>query len=655
VGGWLLGLFFVLLGYGVLVGLLRLGALDGVSSKYVGGATLQLLLGNYSLLWTTIAGTLVLAIAWTVLLRLQARGWARLRRSSAGPRAVEEGRRWAALRQLGLLVGGVGAVTVLLLIVYQFGILPDGAAQAGLTSRAFGGVMLPFAAMTIGGVGAASFAGRRIQSQKGGFQLGFFGFEIPLLLALAFGLVAWFGMRQAVIVSANGVDTPGSLAPFNRAVRLFPNLATGYYLRGERRLANSDYENARRDFDKAAELDPSFPATYLARGRVLVQLDEPQAALNDAKRLIELRPDHPGGYAISALAKAKTGDLAGAGQDLTLATRPLPPNAQAWDAYFVRCLALAAVGRLDDAEADCKRVQELNPNHVISLDQLALIAFARGDAEQDPTKATAYYRQGIDYTTRVLKVEPKNAAAWTNRGEAYSLIGESNRDADALRQSDADLSRAIELNPIAVRALINRSLTRLYLDRADDARADAARAKELYAAHPKEATEDGISKGAASSNNLFIALYTGHYDVVVKEADALNAAGLSTTWVLSNSGLAHVELGDLQRGLDEINQALLTDKDYALAYDRRGYAYFLQGDLARAETDLDQAARLASLLDPEEQAELSYHRALLLEKQGRAGLASAELQQAIERVEVPSVRRQIEELQQQLKAEAPAP
>ena len=643
VSGWALALALVLLGYGALIGLLRIGVLGDLSSKYVGGATLQLLLGNYSLLWTACIGTLAVSTCWTVLLRLQARGWAKLRTSASGPAAIERRRRWAAVRQTGLLMAGVGGLTIALVIAYQLGVLPNGSAQSGLHGGGVAGVLAPSAAVALGGLTAAWISSRRLQEYEGSFQLGFFGFEIPLLLALAFGLVGWFGMRQAVIVSANGVDTPGSLAPFNRAVALFPDLGTAYYLRGERHLANDDFEDALLDFDKAAKLDPEFPATYLARGRVLVELGESERALDDAERLIELRPDHPGGYAIRAMARAATGDLAGAAADLEIATRPLPPDAQAWDAYFVRCLALAAIGRLDEAEADCKRVQELNRDHIVSLDQLALISFARANAEPDREKAIALHRDGIDKMDRVLKIDPSNIAAWSNRGNAYQIIGQYTRDADALRQSDADLSRALELDPTSVGALTSRSVTRLYLDQAEAAQTDIARAETLYAANGR-----GIPADTVSATALFIALYTGNYEEVVRQADILEAAGFPTTWVLSSRGLAKAELGDLEGGLADANRALATELDSALAFDRRGYVYFLMGDLDRAEADLDQATRLGSLLDSQEQADLSYHRALVLQQKGQVNLAAAELQQAAARAEVPAARQQIERLQQTL-------
>ena len=575
-GGWALALTSVLLGYGALVGLLRLDALDDLSSKYVGGATLQLLLGNYSLVWTAVVGTLFISFCWTILLRLQARGWAR-QRASRSPTTMARARRWSTARQASLLLAAVGGLTSVLLIVYQLGILPNGSAQSGMSSATFAGLLLPAAGLAVAGVAGGGYTTRRIQSESH-VQLGFFGFEAPLLLALAFGLVSWFGMRQAVIISANGVDTPGSLTPFNRAVAMFPDLATAYYLRGERHLANGDFAGARDDFDTAAELDPSFPATYLARGRVLMELGETQAALEDAERLIGLRPDHPGGYAIRALAKAQSGDLSGAAEDLEFATRPLPESAQAWDAFFVRCLALAAVARLDEAEQDCERVQELNPGHIISLDQLGLIAFARANEERDRETAIAHFHQGIDAMTGVLEVQPDNVAAWTNRGEAYGLVGQYARDTAALEQSEEDLTRALELDPTSLRALLARALTRLYLDRLDDAAGDMATAEGLYGANAAAAEEQGVPGQNVYSTALFIALHSQDYENVIRQGEALEATGFATMWVLSNRGLAKIERGELEAGLADIDQALGVQPDAALAFDRRGYAYFRMGD-----------------------------------------------------------------------------
>jgi tetratricopeptide (TPR) repeat protein len=619
-GGWVLGLLFVLIGYGALVGLLRINALDRLSSMYVGAATLQLLLGDYSLLLTAVIGTLVVAVAWTALLRFQARGWARLRRSLVGPRQMEEGRRWAALRQLGLLVAGAGALAAALLAAYQFGTLPNGNVQARLPYGAFTGLLSTFAAMAFCGGTPAWLAGRRLRARSAAHQLGFFGFEVPLILAIAFGLVAWFGMRQAVIVSANEVDTPGNLASFSQVIKLFPDLGMAYYLRGERHLAQRDFENALADFDRAIELDNGFAATYLARGRVLIELGDFAAAASDGSRLIELRPDHPAGYAIRAWAEAEQGDLAAASEDFDMAARPLPEDAQAWDAYFVRCLALAAVKQYDRAEPDCLRVLELNPDHIISLAQLALIAFDRSD-----------YEVGIEYTSKILAIQRDNVQALVNRGTAYRLL-------DRYEEAEADLTRAIELDPENALAYENRAIARLYMDRPDEALADANRAVQL-------------DQGELYTR-LFVARYAGDYDTAIDDATTLlRLEGQPTPYLLSSRGLAYLEIGELERGLDDINRALEIDPEYAAGYDRRAYAYFLLGDYERSKEDLDEALRRIATLPSESRAELHYHCALLLQAQGQLDTALADLREAEKLVEIPSVRRAIDELRRSLEGE----
>jgi tetratricopeptide (TPR) repeat protein len=430
-------------------------------------------------------------------------------------------------------------------------------------------------------------------------------------------------MRQAVIVSANEVDTPGNLTSFSRIIKLFPDLGMAYYLRGERYLAERDFENALADFDRAIELDSGFAASYLARGRVLIELGDLAAAASDGSRLIELRPDHPAGYAIRAWAEAKQDDLAAAAEDFNLATRTLPEDAQTWDAYFVRCLALAAVKQYDRAEPDCLRVLELNPDHIVSLDQLALIAFDQGA-----------YEVGIEYTSKILGIQKDNVQALVNRGTAYRLL-------DRYEEAEADLTRAIELDPENAAAYENRAIARLYLDRPDEALADANRAVEL-------------DQGELYTR-LFVARYAGDYDTAIDDATTLlRLEERATPYLLSSRGLAYLQIGELERGLDDINRALEIDPEYAAGYDRRAYAYFLLGNYERSKQDLDEALSRIATLPPQARAELHYHCALLLQAQGRRDAALADLGEASKLVEVPSVRRAIDELQRSLEGEGAA-
>jgi tetratricopeptide (TPR) repeat protein len=507
-------------------------------------------------------------------------------------------------------------------------LLPNSDVQRGV-GGAFGGTLLAlFAGVAVTGAAGTLWAGRQLRRRAPDVRSGLFGFEVPLLSALAFGMVVWFGMRQAVIVSANNVDTPGDIAQFDRAVDLFPNLGLAYYLRGERHLAKADFAQpgdpaamaARDDFSEAIKRDPGFPASYLARGRVLVGLGEYDAAIADANALIALRPEHPGGYAIRALAHAGSGDLGAAADDLALATRPLDENARGWDAYFIRCLALVAASRLDEAKADCLKVLESNPNQIVTLDQLVLIA------EQQDDDAAA-----LGYLDRMIAIDDTNFKTWANRGLFHRRLGD-------YAEANADLTRALELNPDDAFSYRERALTRLYLDRGDDALADANDAVRVA---PGE-----------RYTRLYVARYTEQIALVIEDTTAILSSLPSNSpnfpYLHSVRGLALVESGDVESGFADLDEALRDPVDQPGAFDRRGYARILTGDHAGAESDLDEALRGIALLPEQSRAELHYHRALLFQAAGRIDAARAEVEESLKHVEIPAMRRQIEALQAEL-------
>jgi tetratricopeptide (TPR) repeat protein len=203
------------------------------------------------------------------------------------------------------------------------------------------------------------------------------------------------------------------------------------------------------------------------------------------------------------------------------------------------------------------------------------------------------------------------------------------------QEAEEDLTQAIELDSDNALAYSNRAIARLYLDHKAEAMADANRAveldeRELY-------------------TRLYVARYSGEYETAIKDATSLlELEGHPTAYLLSSRGLAYVDSGQLERGLEDLNEALELDPQYTAGFDRRGYAYFLLGDYERTEADLDEALRGLATLPPEARAELHYHWALLFKAQGQLENARAEVDEARKLVEVPDVRRAIEELSRSL-------
>jgi tetratricopeptide (TPR) repeat protein len=378
----------------------------------------------------------------------------------------------------------------------------------------------------------------------------------------------------------------------------------------------------------------------------LIDLGEFDAAIDDGTRLVELRPEHPGGYALRAWARFETGDAEGAQEDIVAATRPLPEDTQAWDAFFIRCLALKAVGRLDEAEQDCLRVLDLNPGHVISLDALGLIAFERGETAVDDDEKLAHYQNGIDYMRQVIEIDPDNAAAYKNVGAAEIPLRQ-------FSDADRDLSRAVELNPEYAHALLDRAQVRVFLGRPQEALDDVNRGVESYFAKPDDRLASQLDPREVLATRVFVATYVEDYDTAIGDVTTLDEQGGSSPWLLTMRALALLESGgDRGRAIADLDQAIGMNQDLAQGYDRRGYAYYLAGDYERAQADLDEALTLVTLLDLQERSELFYHRALLFQAQGRITAAQAEIDEATNLVEVPGVRERIEALRSELYASA---
>ncbi len=56
-------------------------------------------------------------------------------------------------------------------------------------------------------------------------------------------------------------------------------------------------------------------------------------------------------------------------------------------------------------------------------------------------------------------------------------------------------------------------------------------------------------------------------------------------------------MGDVQLAIEDFDEAIRLDPQYALAYFNRGLAYNAIGDVARANADFDRAADLGADLE----------------------------------------------------------
>ncbi len=81
-----------------------------------------------------------------------------------------------------------------------------------------------------------------------------------------------------------------ALAEYNRAIELYPKLASAYNGRGNVYSAQKDYEWALAEYNRAIELYPKFAWAYSGRGAVYNRQGDFKRAMAEHNRAIELNP-----------------------------------------------------------------------------------------------------------------------------------------------------------------------------------------------------------------------------------------------------------------------------------------------------------------------------------------------------------------------------
>jgi tetratricopeptide (TPR) repeat protein len=80
----------------------------------------------------------------------------------------------------------------------------------------------------------------------------------------------------------------GSIADFDRVIKINPNDALAYSNRGTAKLALGDNNGAIADFDRAIKINPNYANAYLERGNIKLSLGAKQGTIADWSKAAEL-------------------------------------------------------------------------------------------------------------------------------------------------------------------------------------------------------------------------------------------------------------------------------------------------------------------------------------------------------------------------------
>lgn len=200
--------------------------------------------------------------------------------------------------------------------------------------------------------------------------------------------------------------------------------------RGNDRINESEFEDAREYFTEALLLDPSCAAAFKGRGLAWQYLRETSNALADYNEAIRLDPEDAKAYLSRGTARQWKGDLEGAVADYGDALRLDPKYL---NAYRYRAQARLKLKDVEGALADLEAVLKSAPEDPRAYYSRAGIWAEKGDA----TRALADLDEAIRLDPRMADAFDRRSALLGERGEREKAREDEARARD-IRMSRLD-------------------------------------------------------------------------------------------------------------------------------------------------------------------------------------------------------------------------
>jgi tetratricopeptide (TPR) repeat protein len=247
--------------------------------------------------------------------------------------------------------------------------------------------------------------------------------------------VDWFKKAFALWDGEKITDLNKAVKYLSNAIKMQPDYAWAYNLRGNAYSDLGQKQSAIEDFNEAIRLQPNDCLFYIGRGSAYSDLGQYQRAIENLNEIIRLQPNDCLflAYNLRGLAYGKLDQHQLAIEDYNEAIRMKPNDASI---YIGRGTAYYSLGQYQRTIEDSNRVIRLQqPN-------LALGYYLRGNAYSE----LGQYQRAIEDFNEFIRLQPNNAKAYENRGFNYFIQGNNNlgcSDAQkACKLGDCKLSEA---------------------------------------------------------------------------------------------------------------------------------------------------------------------------------------------------------------------
>jgi len=427
-------------------------------------------------------------------------------------------------------------------------------------------------------------------------------------------------VRQEFVYRRMPMDLLGrildpAIRGYDQAIQLDLANAAVYTNRGAAYGAKDDYDAAIRDHDQAIRLDPKSAFAYRNRGIAYDAKGQHDRAIQDFDQAIQLDPTFVSAYLNRAIAQEGKGDTEGAIRDYDEAIRLVPKDnfdvkaVMAYDAggsaYLNRGFAYErngdrgrAIQDYDRAIQDYDQAIRLDPKGALAYRDRGLAYVLKGDfdhAIQDYDQATRLDSKNvaINYLGRGMAYERKQDYSRAIQDydeairlnptyvDAYRARAGAYQSKGEYRRAIQDFDQEIELDPKSAAAYENRGLT-YELDRNND------RALKDY----EKAIELDPNDASAYASRGRIYAIKRDYDRAIQDYDQAIQIAPKKALAYRGRGQAYDGKGDHDRAIQDFDEAIRLDPNNAAAYNSRGVAYLNERDYARAIQDYDQAIQL---------------------------------------------------------------
>ena len=401
--------------------------------------------------------------------------------------------------------------------------------------------------------------------------------------------------RQHDLAYANRGDSHSQLGQFDRAI--------------------SDYTETIRLHSRSAEalgLGAPIALTYSKRAEAFTRLGQGERAIEDLEQVILLEPQDPKSYISRGNAYRELGQHQLAIQDLDRAIQVDPQDA---NSYIYRGITYSAAGQHQRAIQDFDQAILLDAENALAFGSRGRANGELGQRERavidldEALRLTSQFaRLAIQDADEALRLNPLNAQAMNNRGEAYMKLGHYERAIEDFAKVEkleynfvlATKSRAeayeqlsqyrqavdiytdvISLNPGDASAYDKRGILYNHLGLAQLAVKDFTQAIIL---NPRDASSFA-GRGIAYSG-------LGQHEQAIRDYDEAIRLDPYSARAFNNRGEAFMKLGQYQRAIEDYDEAIRLDPRLAEAYSLRGDAHSALGQSGLASRDYAEADRL---------------------------------------------------------------